>query len=874
MSGHLAAGMEIAGCRIIEKIGEGGMGAVFRCRDENLERDVALKVMHPASDSETARRRFHQEAAAIARIDHPGIVRIYSFGETEGLPFFLMEFVPGRPLKTFITRVRTIHGGGSDLAELQAAGYLNADPSLPFFLRDSTVSPLQDPEYPRRVADLVGDLADALAAAHAEGIIHRDLKPSNILLTQAGRTKIVDFGLVKREGGMDLTRQNAGGFLGTLRYAAPEQLSTEAPVTVAADIFSLGIVFYELLSFRHPFGEENDDSRKVIAGILTRTPPSIDGSSPHISPTMIELLGRCLDKDPAKRPSGSELSRALRSIPSQTSSWMGGISRFFQRFVQTIVSGEPESKPVAPPPPTLPSPNRDGSHSPRPTEELLQRARKAFFGEFALQTAIEGFRKVLALDPENVDAVFPLALGLSSIGEHVAIREEIRRLPSSAGKRSDREERKLALVKALFLDRDLPRVEREAEACQSLFPDDPDFFWAGAYAAGMQEKDEEAISIGKEIEKRWPEALYASFHLSEAYEGSGRMDLAAEVLERTFRKAPQVRNLRMRMIGLLLFNGRLEESERHLNEVFQQNIHEDFGVMSLLKVRLHLFRGQKKDAIRVLRTVIGSVAGTALRGFATYVLYRLLAGAPESGKAASNALEQARALLPKGGFRSLEEARTYIEGFDFSGLLASVADRPWMPSVLKIAQEVCLASLEPEVYTHGNFGRLPCFVLSADGSWSSSLIFIQYSLETIDFLVGCFRLPGPPALPVIDSRGRILQAEIRKLPACSNGNGVKVTARLAESLPPGHAEFVLVDMEDQPPQKTGPHSWRLGAPGFLLTSARRHAVVLVIPKCWHVTSSSEEMVKVIPFPEGTMVVFERFLYAGSQFAPEVTLSRD
>ena len=263
----LREGMVVGGCRVLARVGEGGMGVVFRGRDVALDRPVAIKVMHPARDDEAARRRFQQEAAATARLDHPGIVRIYSFGEHEGWPFFVLEFVGGPSLAAFLGRVRAIYRSGHDRDELLASGYLRHDGRRPYFLTDPLVCPLDDPRYPDHLRRLAIDLAEALAAAHASGIVHRDVKPSNILLAETGRPKLVDFGLVKRVDA-DSTGGGGHGFLGTLRYAAPEQVGGGGAVSPRSDVFSLGLVLFELATLVHPFAGDGDDDMRSLVGRL------------------------------------------------------------------------------------------------------------------------------------------------------------------------------------------------------------------------------------------------------------------------------------------------------------------------------------------------------------------------------------------------------------------------------------------------------------------------------------------------------------------------------------------------------------------------------------------------------------------------------
>ena len=210
--------------RILRKIGKGGMGEVYLAQDQTLDRRVALKLLaHKLEGDASAQKRFLREAKSSAALDHPYICKIYEIGEAEGTPFIAMEYVAGETLQARLAR--------------------------------STL-PLTDA---RRIGS---EIAEALEAAHQESIVHRDLKPSNIMLTSSGHVKVLDFGLAKRVTGpgadddsqLETESQltGAGMTLGTVAYMSPEQLRDEA-VDARSDVFSFGIVLFEMLGGVHPF---------------------------------------------------------------------------------------------------------------------------------------------------------------------------------------------------------------------------------------------------------------------------------------------------------------------------------------------------------------------------------------------------------------------------------------------------------------------------------------------------------------------------------------------------------------------------------------------------------------------------------------------
>src|ERR1039458_935054 len=203
---------------ILALIGKGGMGAVYQARQPALDRLVALKILPPqAAGGPGFAERFNREARALARLNHPNIVGVYEFGQAGGSPFFIMEFVDGLNLR-----------------QLEQAGQLS----------------------PREALQIVPQICEALQFAHDEGIVHRDIKPENILVDKKGRVKIADFGIAKIIGGEEAGAgvRRHGAAIGTPHYMTPEQGEKPQTVDHRADIFSLGVVFYEMLTGQLPLG--------------------------------------------------------------------------------------------------------------------------------------------------------------------------------------------------------------------------------------------------------------------------------------------------------------------------------------------------------------------------------------------------------------------------------------------------------------------------------------------------------------------------------------------------------------------------------------------------------------------------------------------
>ncbi len=277
---RLAAGTHLGSYQIISPLGAGGMGEVFRAHDPRLNRDVALKVL-PESMSKDPEglARFAREARAVAALNHPHIVTIFSTEEADDVRFMTMELIEGRTLD------RVISEGVVSLAE--------------FF-------------------DVSIALADALSAAHQKQITHRDLKPSNVMVTNSGWVKVLDFGLARNTdtegpGRSDLPSITRDGMIvGTAPYMSPEQIEAK-PLDGRSDIFSMGVVMYELLSGRRPFS--GDSGPAIMAAILRDDPRPVTDIRPAVPQGVEQIILRCLAKDPRDRPQDAHhLLRDLRIV--------------------------------------------------------------------------------------------------------------------------------------------------------------------------------------------------------------------------------------------------------------------------------------------------------------------------------------------------------------------------------------------------------------------------------------------------------------------------------------------------------------------------------------------------------------------------------
>jgi Tol biopolymer transport system component/predicted Ser/Thr protein kinase len=277
---------------VIEKIGEGGMGVVYRCWDEHLRRDVAIKVLPAGTLSdESTRKRFRREAQALARLNHPNIESVYDFDSQDGLDFLVMEYVPGTTLD-------------KRLAE----------------------RPLPEKE----ILQLTSQLADGMAAAHAQGIVHCDLKPGNLVVTPTGRLKILDFGLARllRPSGPEETTASSSvyqGAGGTLSYMSPEQL-TEPSIDSRSDIYSTGVVLYEMATGGLPFKASLPTA--LVNDIINKPPPLPRDRRTDLSPRLQDMILKCLEKDAENRyQSAKELLVDLRRLSSPSTPMLAAESQ-------------------------------------------------------------------------------------------------------------------------------------------------------------------------------------------------------------------------------------------------------------------------------------------------------------------------------------------------------------------------------------------------------------------------------------------------------------------------------------------------------------------------------------------------------------------
>ena len=317
--------------RLERQVGRGGLGAVYRAVDSRTGATVALKMMPPGTDP-SATRRLEREFDALRHLHHPNIVRVLDLGDADGIPWLSMEFVDGLVLREWLTVVTEPQplepepesdapegvdldvlfeepDSGALLAAARARRLL-VQTGIEAMLTEEEQVEQNQPERLVALCEALAQVCDGLSFIHGRGLLHRDVKPSNVLVTEARKAILVDFGLAKRTSDDQIT--DHGRVVGTYRYMSPEQARGEA-LDRRSDLYSLGATLYELLAGRPPFMQANQ--LDLLEAIISREPPDLLRINPGAPPPLVRLAERLLAKAPAERPqNAAEVSVLLRAV--------------------------------------------------------------------------------------------------------------------------------------------------------------------------------------------------------------------------------------------------------------------------------------------------------------------------------------------------------------------------------------------------------------------------------------------------------------------------------------------------------------------------------------------------------------------------------
>lgn len=531
--------------RIVEQIGAGGMGVVFRAHDEHLDRDVALKVLSPGGVVESStRKRFHKEALALSKINHPNIATIHDSGTEDGADFLVEEFIAGRSLDVLLTR-----------------------------------GPLPEMD----VIHLGLQLAEGLAAAHNGGIIHRDLKPSNLRITPEGRLKILDFGLaVILRGEVSATAiteslTETKSIAGTLPYMAPEQLLGNT-LDARTDIWAVGCVLYEMVTGRRPFA---GSGVSLSDAILHRPPTPISKINTRVSVALDALIQKCLEKNPARRYQSADeivvdLQRAV-SAPIVTGIRLKLKHSFLAltltaMFATVVVIGVGLRTTI------LGKWNGKQQRQPTVHEQTIPhesylaglKQLERWDKRVSLDSAIGSFEQAVRADSE-------FALGFSALGEAYWAKYRLDQNTHSleAAERNCR--------RAAELNTQLPAIYatlallhngkgqydlalQEAQQALKLAPLDPDALLAQATIYASMGRQAEAESTYKKAAALRPQYWGGFYELGAFYFRTLRYADAALQFQHVLQLTPDNAMARATLGGVLQLLGKNAEAEAHLKE--------------------------------------------------------------------------------------------------------------------------------------------------------------------------------------------------------------------------------------------------------------------------------------------------------------------
>jgi serine/threonine protein kinase/Flp pilus assembly protein TadD len=522
---------------IVREVGRGGMGVVYEALDEKLgRRRVALKVILNAGRTRQDVERFRREATSAARLDGPGVVRVFDFGEIEGRPYIAMEFVDGRSFDDLI-RSAIAPPEVDSVVYVDSAG---VDPEATARLLRPKPPPAAPPPETaevrratlRRHVAILSAAARALHFAHEKGVLHRDVKPANMLVADGDVVKLADFGLARLESHGD-TLTGSGEILGTLAYMAPEQISgKKIPLSRRTDIYALGVTLYEVLTGRRPF--DGDSAATMMQKIQTDDPPRPRRVATDVPCDLETICLRAIEKDPERRFAtasdfADELDRWLQNAPILSRA-AGPMTRFLKFAVRRrvpivfalllIVGGLATATAIK---------------TVRKNEELAREARTRSAREkleASLMRSLAGSPKdVLKLldeahaeDPDNVDVLLQRGLLYMNVDEMDAALADF-----EAGLRARPNDEALRFAKAVVLD--LTGVDAAPPKLETDRIDDHVRLTAVALAMlahGRVRDSLAAFERAKTLSPTWPQTYFGlavgSFYL-------GRFEDAARHVE-------------------------------------------------------------------------------------------------------------------------------------------------------------------------------------------------------------------------------------------------------------------------------------------------------------------------------------------------------
>ena len=865
----IAPGTIINNNMIIEEIGSGGMGAVYKAFDEALSRYTAIKIMHQASDktNELGIARFQREASAIANLDHSGIVKIYSYGEYEDRPYFVMEYVKGWSIKDFVTRCHYIRDCGETFEDLKMSGYVKeGDEDTPYFLCDHAKDPVKDKEYPKRVRKLMQSAASALAAAHQQGIIHRDIKSSNLLIADDTHLKLIDFGLVKQDGDGENELTQTDLFMGTLKYAAPEQLmGKRGMVSFESDVYSLGVVMYELATLSHPIQAE--DPAAIVTAITQNKIKRPRLINPNISTDFEKIIMKCLAKEPSKRyTNAGELAVALQQ-EGESQSWFAGFTEMLKGWFFSEPKSKTVNKPKVRPKPKAPrlstNPSELTGNLPlTPSQLFLKSARKNLYRNFAIADAMEDLKQSYEIDPANVDTLFLISFALLTASDISSIKHYIDTTEPLLDANDEYIISKFNLIKTVFLNRDYEEGLQQSKRLHVVYPDDYDIFFMIFFCLESLGDYKEAIAVSTEIKKLGKKNNIVAVAQSECYFSIMDFDNAIKVLQDRIAEFPRLYNLHVKIFQALMLSGRYKEALAKTSDIIKKD--PSNMLMHVNHARAQIFNDDLKGAYNTMRKVVGMPGDDMLRAISYCCLYKLaiLLGKEDPEKY----LKQARNIRPTIYFPTNDELVKKVESEQMKGIDEEVGHPVWFPVVRYYAHRICVDTLAPKSFTIGNYGCTSFFVIDENGEYSHNNIFSNMNVYDVDERFSQLWLPEIAQSPFIDEKGNILKASFHAV--TEEGSGV-VTITHDDPWEARSAKFIYCRYTNG--HLKGEDKKTFIIPSLPQPACLSQAFVIIIPKPLEVESISKTPDEQIDFLGFTVLCFYEFLYAGEIFKVQVHL---
>ncbi|MBI2387689.1 MAG: protein kinase [Elusimicrobia bacterium] len=500
----------IKGYRILERLGQGGMGAVFLAEQESLKRLVAVKVLSPFGTADArAVERFRREAETIARLSHPGIVSIHEFGTENGTPYLTIDFVPGLDLAGILAGLRESSAppSGADIQRL-IDGNIEELAALAA-KHDARVAPPKagggfwSRPYPDICASVVMGVAEALDFAHSRGVMHRDIKPSNVILDSDGSSRLIDFGLTLSESASALTRPT--DFIGSAPYCSPEQVTGDEPMSFASEVFSLGTMLHEMLSLRRPF--DGRTVSEILSRVARAKPEPLRDATPGTPRELQDICRMAMARNPRRRYAtagamAADLGRYLKGesvsarprMKRRQAAWIAVSSLLL--VVGSVLWFRPAKVPsdIAPPPqaPSVsrgPALKKTAMRSPAPlTPDAAPDVRK-LMAVGRLKDAAERLEKRLSSSPGDFESRVLAAWIRLELGDFAAALDHARAAAALAPRRSEGHK---VLGHALLQVKRYPEAVRALAAAVEISPEDYKIRLPYAEALGMSGEFEAA----------------------------------------------------------------------------------------------------------------------------------------------------------------------------------------------------------------------------------------------------------------------------------------------------------------------------------------------------------------------------------------------